>query len=73
MDKSTAEKRIEVLSKELREHNHKYYVLSQPTVSDFQFDSMLKELHDLEEQFPDLVSENSPTKRVGGGKWKRDP
>lgn len=66
MDKATAKSRVEVLSKELHKHNHLYYVLSEPTVSDFQFDTMLKELHDLEEAFPDLVSENSPTKRVGG-------
>ena len=66
MDKSTAKRRVEILSQELREHNHKYYVLSQPTISDFQFDTMLKELQDIEEQFPDLASENSPTKRVGG-------
>ena len=66
MDKSTAKRRVEILSQELREHNHKYYVLSQPTISDFQFDTMLKELQDIEEKFPDLASENSPTKRVGG-------
>lgn len=66
MDKATAKSRVEVLSKELHKHNHLYYVLSEPTVSDFQFDIMLKELQDLEEAFPDLVSENSPTKRVGG-------
>lgn len=66
MDKLTAQNRIEVLSKELHEHNYKYYVLSEPEISDFQFDTMLKELQDLEEQFPELVLDNSPTKRVGG-------
>ncbi len=66
MDKATARKRIEVLSDELREHNHNYYVLSNPTISDFQFDKMLEELQGLEEQFPEFALETSPTKRVGG-------
>lgn len=66
MDKATARKRIEVLSDELRAHNHNYYVLSNPTISDFQFDKMLEELQGLEEQFPEFALETSPTKRVGG-------
>lgn len=66
MNKATAQKRIEVLSDELRAHNHNYYVLSNPTVSDFQFDKMLEELQSLEEQFPEFALETSPTKRVGG-------
>jgi DNA ligase (NAD+) len=66
MDQKQARLRIEELSKELEGHNYKYYVLSAPIVSDHEFDTMLNELIDLEEQFPDLVKENSPTKRVGG-------
>ncbi len=66
MDKVTAKSRVKILSKELHNYNYMYYVLSQPTVSDFQFDTMLKELQELEDIFPDLVAENSPTKRVGG-------
>lgn len=66
MDKLIAQQRIQTLSKELHEHNHKYYVLSAPSISDFQFDSMLRELQALEMEFPELASENSPTKRVGG-------
>lgn len=66
MDKATAQKKIIELSKELHEHNYNYYVLSEPTISDFQFDTLLKELQGLEEQFPDLASDDSPTKRVGG-------
>ena len=42
MDKLIAQQRIQTLSKELHEHNHKYYVLSAPSISDFQFDSMLE-------------------------------
>ena len=66
MDKATAKNRVKLLSKDLHNYNYMYYVLSQPTVSDFQFDTMLKELQELEDLFPDLVAENSPTKRVGG-------
>ena len=58
--------RIDKLTKELRQHNHNYYVLSQPVISDYEFDMLLKELQKLEGQYPDLAHENSPTKRVGG-------
>ncbi len=58
--------RIEFLRKELHEHNHRYYVLSKPVISDFEFDTMLKELQGLEEQYPEHDDPNSPTKRVGG-------
>ncbi len=66
MDKSSAQIKIQKLSKELHEHNYNYYVLSQPTISDYQFDVMLQELIKLEKEFPELTAENSPTKRVGG-------
>lgn len=66
MDKTVAERKIKQLSDELSVHNHNYYVLSVPTISDFQFDQMLQELQDLEIQFPDLALATSPTKRVGG-------
>ena len=58
--------RIEQLTKELNKHNHSYYVLFNPTVSDYDFDQMLRELQDLEQQNPDLAFPNSPTERVGG-------
>lgn len=66
MDKSTASKRIDELSKELHEHNFKYYVLSSPSISDYEFDMKLKELEKLENEFPEFTDPNSPTKRVGG-------
>ena len=66
MTKATALIKIEKLSKELHQHNHNYYVLSQPSITDYQFDVMLRELTELENKFPELISENSPTKRVGG-------
>ncbi|MBT8311110.1 MAG: NAD-dependent DNA ligase LigA, partial [Flavobacteriaceae bacterium] len=58
--------KIELLRKELREHNHRYYVLDDPTISDYEFDIMLKELQELETQHPELYDANSPTLRVGG-------
>lgn len=70
MEKIEAQKRIEILRTELREHNHKYYVLSNPEISDFQFDSMLSELQGLENEFPEFSDENSPTQRVGGAVTK---
>ena len=57
---------IESLRKELREHNHKYYVLDQPTISDYEFDMMLKELQELETKYPEFHDPTSPTLRVGG-------
>ena len=57
--------RIEELRRQIREHNHRYYVLNDPVVSDAQFDDMLRELIALEEQHPDLVTADSPTQRVG--------
>ncbi len=65
MDKSKAKQRIQSLSRQLQEHNHKYYVLHQPEISDYEYDMMLKELQELERQFPDLAEPDSPTKRVG--------
>ena len=54
------------LRDELRQHNYNYYVLDNPTISDFEFDQKLKQLQDLEIQNPDFFDENSPTQRVGG-------
>jgi DNA ligase (NAD+) len=71
MNKSDASKEIERLSSELTRHNHLYYVESNPELSDFDFDMLLKQLQELEDQFPDLASENSPTKRVGGDITKK--
>lgn len=66
MNTDQAQIRIAQLTDELNKHNHAYYVLHQPVISDFEFDALLKELQDLESQFPAFASENSPTKRVGG-------
>lgn len=57
---------IESLRKELREHNHNYYVLDSPMISDYDFDMKMKELQKLEEQHPEFQDSTSPTLRVGG-------
>lgn len=56
---------IDTLREELNTHNYNYYVLSNPTISDFDFDKKLKELADLEAQYPEYYDANSPTQRVG--------
>ncbi len=60
------EKDIEKLRKEIRYHEHRYYVLNDPEISDFEFDKLMRRLHDLEREHPDLVTSDSPTQRVGG-------
>jgi DNA ligase (NAD+) len=57
--------RIEQLRQELHDHNHRYYVLNQPTISDQEFDRLMRELQDLEAKHPELYDPNSPTQRVG--------
>jgi DNA ligase (NAD+) len=59
-------KRIEQLVELLNEHAYKYYVLSQPTISDAEYDALFRELQELERQHPDGVAGDSPTQRVGG-------
>jgi DNA ligase (NAD+) len=66
MSKEEIKKKIQALSEELNKHNHAYYVLSAPTISDFEFDQLLKELERLEKEHPEFAFDNSPTKRVGG-------
>ena len=65
MNQQEAKLRIDELRNQLHTHNHNYYVLSQPTISDFDFDMLLKELIDLEEKYPEFNDSNSPTQRVG--------
>ena len=66
MELAAAKKRIAELSKELEAHNYRYYVLNDPTVSDFSYDEMMRELRELEAAFPSLQLPTSPTQRVGG-------
>ncbi len=73
MTKEEAKKHIDQLCKELQEHNYRYYVLAQPSVSDFEFDQKLKELEALEAAYPEFVRPDSPTHRVGGEPTKNFP
>ena len=57
---------IKNLREALNQHNYNYYVLDNPTISDFEFDQKLKQLQELEAQHPEFFDENSPTQRVGG-------
>lgn len=66
-----SKQRIEELTKSLQEYNYQYYVMDNSLVSDFEFDTLLKELQELEEKNPEFTSENSPTKRVGGDVTKK--
>ncbi|MFY9590811.1 MAG: NAD-dependent DNA ligase LigA [Bacteroidales bacterium] len=59
------ELRIKKLSEELNKHNHNYYVLNNPSISDFEFDKLLAELIDLENKYPQFKQADSPTQRVG--------
>lgn len=62
-----AQKRIQELTENIRRHDYLYYVLSQPKVSDKEYDELLKELSLLEDDYPQFKSLDSPTQRVGGG------
>src|SRR5690625_7634415 len=67
------QEKIQLLREELHQHNYHYYILDNPIISDFEFDQKLKELQDLENQYPDFFDPNSPTQRVGGGITKNFP
>lgn len=74
MDKLQAKNRIEKLKKQLKEIDHAYYVLDNPMVSDAVRDSLKDELEKLEKQFPEFITADSPTQRVGGkalGKFQK--
>ena len=58
--------RIGELTKLLTEANYQYYVLDNPTMLDFEYDRLLRELEEIEAKYPEFANDNSPTKRVGG-------
>ncbi|MBQ3058018.1 MAG: NAD-dependent DNA ligase LigA [Clostridia bacterium] len=70
MEISLAEKRIKELSESLKYHNRKYYIEDSPEISDFEYDDMLRELENLESEFPQFKAEDSPTQMVGGAASK---
>ena len=73
MNKQQAVAEIERLRKEINRHNYRYYVLAKPEVSDYEFDTMLEMLVTLEQEFPDLITPDSPSQRVGGQITKEFP
>ena len=66
MDIKTAENRIKELSEILKYHNRKYYIEDSPEIEDYEYDALLRELENLEEEFPEFKKEDSPTQTVGG-------
>lgn len=62
---------MEALTRELNHHNYQYYVLAQPSISDYDFDQQLKKLQALEQAYPEYMDPNSPTQRVGGAITKQ--
>src|SRR5262250_1426740 len=71
--RQSATDRIEELRRQIRQHEYRYYVLDQPTISDYEFDQLMRELKKLEEEHPELITPDSPTQRVGGEPAKEFP
>jgi len=65
MNQQEAKDRIVKLIREIKEHNHRYYVLNQPVISDFEYDLLFSELETLEKNYPELITGDSPTRQVG--------
>ncbi len=66
MNRDAARRRVEELRREIEYHNHCYFVLDQPVISDHDYDRLMRELIELEQQYPELVTPDSPSQRVGG-------
>ncbi len=66
MDRNQAEARITELRAQLEYHSNRYYNMDSPEISDYEYDTMMRELKSLEKDFPDFVSPDSPTQKVGG-------
>src|SRR5689334_8156224 len=65
MERAEAKKQVQDLREKIQHHDYLYYVLAQPEISDQDYDRLYRQLQDLEKQFPDLVTPDSPTQRVG--------
>jgi len=66
MNKNDAKKQIHKLRDEINYHNYQYYVENNPVISDYEYDMLIKKLERLETQYPDLITSDSPTQRIGG-------
>jgi len=71
MDFNEAKNRVEQLTKELNYHNDRYYNQDSPEISDYEYDMMLRELENIETEFPQLITAQSPTQKVGGQKGEK--
>ena len=65
MDKEQAKIRVEELRKIIEENNEAYYLYDSPKITDFEYDELYRELKRIEEEYPELITENSPTQKVG--------
>ncbi|MDI6803760.1 MAG: NAD-dependent DNA ligase LigA [Bacteroidota bacterium] len=72
LQKSVIEK-FEKLRKEINEHDYRYYVLAEPVISDAEYDKLMSNLEELEKQYPELITPDSPTQRVSGEPTKKFP
>src|SRR5438874_12715116 len=66
LSKTEARRRAADLRRQLTEHDHRYYISDAPIISDAEYDELKRQLIAIEEQFPDLITADSPTQRVGG-------
>ena len=66
MDFKEAKKRASQLTKEIRHHNELYYNQDAPEISDFEYDALTRELKKIEKEYPELITPDSPTQKVGG-------
>jgi DNA ligase (NAD+) len=66
MNKSEVKKEIKKLREEINYHNYKYYIENNPMISDYEFDMLLKKLEALEKEYPEFITPDSPTQRIGG-------
>ena len=67
---AAARQRATTLREELREHDHRYYILADPVITDEAYDALMRELQDLEAAYPSLITPDSPTQRIGGAPTK---
>lgn len=71
MEEQQAIQRLEILKQQIAFHDHRYYVLDDPEISDYQYDQLMRELLEIEKNFPQLIASDSPSQRVGGEALKQ--
>ena len=66
MERQEVERRLEELREQIRYYGQKYYTEDNPEISDYEYDQLYRQLETLEGEYPDLVTEDSPTRKIGG-------